>query len=224
LNVTLGAVQAHTSAIIAMKPRVEALTEQVNSLPTARAMDAIGSAYMRDYAQAQKVSQIYELILYLCSVFLLGFGAYALVKLVRSRVVQRQAEIASQAKGQFLANMSHEIRTPMNGIISQIVQSRMTATFPPQVSGLVFIRSGQRFWVLPRNGAPFGTEEFLAWAGRSLWWAPEDRPPVRSGDQRRITEEMAYFKWLNQGRRQDSTLDDWLWAEQQFTRRFRLID
>ncbi|MBM7034922.1 ATP-binding protein [Vibrio ulleungensis] len=32
-------------------------------------------------------------------------------------VTQRQAEAATEARGQFLANMSHEIRTPLNGII-----------------------------------------------------------------------------------------------------------
>jgi len=35
----------------------------------------------------------------------------------RANLMAREAQAASESKGQFLANMSHEIRTPMNGIL-----------------------------------------------------------------------------------------------------------
>jgi signal transduction histidine kinase/CheY-like chemotaxis protein len=108
---------AHAETIAGAKPLVEEIVEQLNALPSAKSTDAISASYLGEYARAQQISQFYRLLLYLCSVMLLVYGADSTVKVVRSRVAVEEAKAASHAKGQFLANMSHEIRTPMNGII-----------------------------------------------------------------------------------------------------------
>jgi signal transduction histidine kinase/CheY-like chemotaxis protein len=117
LRGTLNSATAHAATIINAKPQVEAVTDELNALPTAHTIDAISLAYVRDYENAQKTSDIYRFFLYLCSVTLLGFGADRTRNLVKSRVAVEEAKAATRAKSQFLANMSHEIRTPMNGII-----------------------------------------------------------------------------------------------------------
>src|SRR6266481_1767768 len=107
----------HTTKIIATKPRVEEITEQLTSLPIAGATEDIFTLYMREYDDVQQTANIYRFFLYLCSVLLLGFAASRATGMVRYRLAVERAAVTSKAKNEFLANMSHEIRTPMNGII-----------------------------------------------------------------------------------------------------------
>jgi DAHL domain len=58
---------AHTTKIIATKPRVEEITEQLTSLPIAGATEDIFALYMRDYDDVQRTANIYRFFLYLRS-------------------------------------------------------------------------------------------------------------------------------------------------------------
>ena len=131
LNAALSGVSAHAGAIIDVKPRIEAVIERVNSLPTARSIDAVSVAYVRDYEQALKTNGIYRLFFFLCSAILLGYGAGRAVNLARAQAAVKQATVASQARSRFLANMSREIRTAMNAIIG-VTQLALDAELKPE--------------------------------------------------------------------------------------------
>src|SRR5579863_2997235 len=70
MNDVLSSTMAHATTIISMKPQVEAVTEELNALPTGHSIDAVSLVYVRDYESAQRASDVYRFFLYLCSVTL----------------------------------------------------------------------------------------------------------------------------------------------------------
>ena len=141
LSASLSGVSAHAAIIVDVKPRMEAAIEGVKSLPTARSIDALSGAYLREYDQSLKTNQIYRLFLFLCSVILLGYGADRAVNLVKSQVAVKQAQAACQTRSQFLANISQEIRTPLSGIIGMTELALGTELNPEQRDYLGLVKS-----------------------------------------------------------------------------------
>jgi len=48
--------------------------------------------------------------------------------------------------------------------------------------------------------------------------------PVNRADAGRILRELAYFRWIGNGRRKGTELGDWLWAQGEFRKRYQVIE
>jgi PAS domain S-box-containing protein len=84
LRPELDSIIAHATTITELKPKVDSAIMDVNSLPLAKSIDQINNFYFDLYENGQRVGRIYRFFLYLCSIALLGFGAYEAIALVRS--------------------------------------------------------------------------------------------------------------------------------------------
>jgi signal transduction histidine kinase len=75
-DIVLGLV-AHARTLLSRKPKVDALTSRLVSLPTGTEADAMLRTYQEEFSRALQVTQTYRLALFLCCVALLGGIAWA---------------------------------------------------------------------------------------------------------------------------------------------------
>ena len=100
-DIVLGLV-AHARTLLLRKPKVDALTSRLVSLPTGTEADAMLRTYQQEFARALQVTQTYRLALFLCCVALLGGIAWAIRALRQSnlhlehRVRERTSELSGK--------------------------------------------------------------------------------------------------------------------------------
>jgi signal transduction histidine kinase len=100
-DIVLGLV-AHARALVLRKPKVDALTARLVSLPTGTEADEMLRTYQEEFARALQVAQGYRLALFLCCVALLGGIAWAVHALRQSnrhlerRVQERTSELTGK--------------------------------------------------------------------------------------------------------------------------------
>ena len=100
-DIVLGLV-AHARTLLSRKPKVDALTTRLVSLPTGAEADAMLATYQEEFARALQSTQAYRLALFIGCVGLLGGIAWAIRalrqsnRLLEHRVQERTSELSGK--------------------------------------------------------------------------------------------------------------------------------
>ena len=176
LSLEIDSVIAHATTIVGLKPKIDAAIIGVDALPVAKSIDQINNFYFSLYENRQRVGRIYRFFLYLCSVALLGFGAYEAIALVSSSRALESAVNLAQAGNESLRREILERVRAEDSLKSS--EQRLALVFQGSNDGLFDwnIKTNEVFFS-PRwkemLGYTDGVENNIEWL--ATLYHPEDR-------------------------------------------------
>jgi diguanylate cyclase (GGDEF)-like protein len=103
----LRTLAAHVGIILASKPVLDGLVEEIVAVPTRPRAEALEAAYAREYGRALGWANLYRLLLLALAVILLACTVYILVRLRRATVERNAATTALVARQLALQYQAH---------------------------------------------------------------------------------------------------------------------